>query len=170
MPVDDRNLDNAISRLVVRFGEQAVRASLDRISGKRRGRPKIDDWEVLADLLEQDAHAIVTGGTPTSSRKSIARDFAIQRRGQSEASTIRRIERKLAQNREHYASVPAKPAALDGLARQSPLFPKENVSKSFARRGIMHWTKIPQLHCHKRQSTTNRKYACPYLRDGPKRL
>jgi ribosomal protein L18E len=90
-------VDNDIRRAINRYGADAVKDAIKRLTNPRRGRPKINDWKELASVIEADAKEWIAGGDPIATRSNyaVAKQFADANPGQSAISTHQRIERKL---------------------------------------------------------------------------
>ena len=95
--------DDDMRRLIRRYGEDAARTALKRQTARRLGRPHEKDWQLIADIVRQDALAWLNGCDPFKARTSasIARDLAHRHQGQSYDSTVKRIKHKLARSRRY---------------------------------------------------------------------
>lgn len=90
-------VDDDLRRIIGRYGGDAVKAALARLTKPKRGRPKIQDWKELRPFVEEDARIWLGGGDPFTVRKNyaIAKAIADANPGHDHASTMQRIERKL---------------------------------------------------------------------------
>lgn len=95
-------VDEDIHRAILRYGFDAVKASVERQPKPKLGRPPLKDWTELLPVIESDARLWLAGGDPVStvSNYSIAKDFANRTPGQSPLATHKRIEDKLRKKRE----------------------------------------------------------------------
>lgn len=95
-------LEQEVRRLIAVHGAEAVKAEITAATKPRRGRKPEKDWLLLRPYIEADARDWLEGRDPfvLRSQKSIAREVAAKHKGQSFDSTMRRIERKLAEKRE----------------------------------------------------------------------
>lgn len=115
--LSNRAVDDEIQRAISRFGAEAVKASVKRITKPKRGRrPYQDDWPELREVIEADAKDWLAGGDPFATRTnhSIAKIFADRKPGQSHPSTMKRIERKLADRRRRITQIVAWEVSRDG--------------------------------------------------------
>lgn len=94
-------VDDDIRRIIARYGTEAVKQAVKRVTKPKRGRKPEKDWPELREVIESDARDWLAGGDPFSSRSnySIAKDFADKNPGHSHPATMKRIERKLVQKR-----------------------------------------------------------------------
>ena len=111
---DTTSLEEALIALIRQFGAEAVHDASSRLTKGTRGRSKLPDWEDLFTFLEEDASRLLGGSSgKRPSNTSIAKQIASLDGHHSSESTIRRIQRKLAKDRDHYATVLA---ALDAAS------------------------------------------------------
>ena len=90
-------VDDDIRRAINRYGREAVKDAIKRLTKPRRGRPTMNDWHELRNEIEADARDWIEGGDPIAARTNyaLAKQFADANPGQSAVSTHQRIERKL---------------------------------------------------------------------------
>lgn len=90
-------VDDDIRRVLARYGVEAVKAAVKRQTTAKPGRPRIEDWPELREVIDADAREWLSGGDPFSTRSnySIAKSFADKNPGQSHPATMKRITRKL---------------------------------------------------------------------------
>ena len=90
-------------RLIRRYGVEAARIALKIQTAGKPGRPRENDWLLLAGIIQEDARYWLAGGDPFKVRPSaaMARDFADEHPGQSRDSTIARIKLKLSRSRRY---------------------------------------------------------------------
>lgn len=90
-------VDDDIRRAISRYGAEAVKAATKRQTSAKIGRPKINDWNELHAILEEDAILWLKGGDPFTKRSNyaIAKTLADNNPGQSHPATMKRIQRKL---------------------------------------------------------------------------
>lgn len=100
------HLELGLEKFIVKFGIGRVEDAFKRVKKRPAGRPKIDDWKVLAKFLEEDASRL-RGRTDAKRRsnKSIARELAETSDNHSYDATFARIMLKLGKHRDHYAMV-----------------------------------------------------------------
>lgn len=105
--MNSNSLEIQLAELVALHGREPVIKKLRSMTAKRVGRPRVLDWEVLWDVLEEDAADIIRGRDPLLRRTntSIAKQLARTNPMQSPDSTIRRVQKKLSTSRLHYAKV-----------------------------------------------------------------
>lgn len=101
-------LVKALTALLKQYEEDVIKYTLKELTKKKVGRRTIPDWELLADLIREDAGRILgrTSIARTSSR-STAIKLAPQAQRQSLDSAQSRLQDKLGKHREHYALVTA---------------------------------------------------------------
>ncbi len=92
------SVEDDLRRAINRYGKKAVLDAAKKLAKPKRGRPRINDWSDLRDVVRADAEEWLEGGDPIARRSnySIAKEFAECHPGQSPISTHQRIERKLA--------------------------------------------------------------------------
>lgn len=105
--MDAKRLHKDLAKLIAEHGSNSVVEQLFALTKPARGRPKILDWNELGDVLEADAIDIIHGKDPTAERKNtaIAKRLAKNKPLQSFDSSVRRIQMKLAENRNLYGKV-----------------------------------------------------------------
>lgn len=86
-----------ISRAIDRYGVDAVKRALKKLTRRRAGRPKIDDFAELRPIFERDARVWLKGGDPFSdqSNYAIAKAQSDGLKEHQAPSKIDRVERKL---------------------------------------------------------------------------
>lgn len=109
-------IDDDIRRIIARYGTEAVKQAVKRVTKPKRGRKPEKDWPELREVIESDARDWLAGGDPFSSRSnySIAKDFADKNPGHSHPATMKRIERKLVQKRVWMTLVTAENFSREG--------------------------------------------------------
>lgn len=109
-------VDDDIRRIIARYGTEAVKQAVKRVTKPKRGRKPEKDWPELREVIESDAREWLAGGDPFSSRSnySIAKDFADKNPGHSHPATMKRIERKLVQKRVWMTLVTAENFSREG--------------------------------------------------------
>lgn len=109
-------VDDDIRRIIARYGTEAVKQAVKRVTKPKRGRKPEKDWPELREVVESDARDWLAGGDPFSSRSnySIAKDFADKNPGHSHPATMKRIERKLVQKRVWMTLVTAENFSREG--------------------------------------------------------
>ena len=109
LEISGPSIDDDIRRLIGRYGADKIREAIKRQTAGKRGRIPSGDWTQLRDVLREDARQWLEGENPfeTRSNRSIAREFAEKRPGQSEKSTYRRLMGKLSKRRRYYTLVEA---------------------------------------------------------------
>lgn len=105
--MDNLNLQQDLAKLIEVHGNNNVLNAIHAITRPKRGRPKVLDWDELADSLEADAIDIINGKNPLTERSNtaIAKRLAYAMPRQSFDSSVRRLQSKLAKNRLQYALV-----------------------------------------------------------------
>jgi hypothetical protein len=95
------DVDRDVKAVIIRYGAEAVKASVDRQIKQTRGRKPEKDWARLRSYLEQDAREWLDGGDPLKRRSnySIAKEFCTIYPGESGPGTFRRIQEKLREKR-----------------------------------------------------------------------
>lgn len=90
-------VDDDVRRAISRYGAEAVKAAIKRQTTPKTGRPKVNDWRELRDIIEDDAKLWLEGGDPFSARSNyaIAKVIADENPGHSHPATMKRIQRKL---------------------------------------------------------------------------
>lgn len=90
-------VEDDIRRAVKRYGADAVRNAVKKLTTQKRGRPLEKDWPLLKEVHVEDAREWLAGRDPlaASSNYSIAKDYADRNLGQSHPADMKRIERKL---------------------------------------------------------------------------
>lgn len=93
-------VDDDIRRAINRYGKDAVKEAVKRLTGRKTGRPKVNDWKELKTIIEADAVTWLEGGDPFAERSnySIAKQIADENPGHSHPATMKRVQRKLAQS------------------------------------------------------------------------
>ena len=86
-----------ISRAIVRYGADAVKAAVKEATKAKRGRKAEPDYKKLAPIFKEDAASWLEGNDPFSERTNyaIAKQFAEKYPGHDVYSTRKRIEGKL---------------------------------------------------------------------------
>jgi hypothetical protein len=94
-------VDDDIQRAIYRYGSEAVQSATKRLTAKKRGRPKINDFRELAPIIEEEANIWLQGDDPFSARSNyaIAKEYADQNPGHNHAATMQRLEKKLGRKR-----------------------------------------------------------------------
>ena len=94
-------VDDDIRRAIGRYGPDAVKDAVKHQTKAKRGRTPIDDWPELREMIIADGKRLLSGGDPFAERPnySIAKEYADRDPGHSHPSTMKRIERKLAEGR-----------------------------------------------------------------------
>lgn len=152
-------LDGAVRQLVAIHGARAVKDSVGRLAKGRSGPKKIEDWEDVWPYLESDLIAILQGGKPSVSNRAIARRLATKNPRHNWESSFRRIQRKLAAHREHYALALAAISA----AAEAPIDTYIEVTAKLAsgRRAAQIWRSI-----HENAVATRRDYEAVFGQAG----
>lgn len=93
--------EEAVRVAIARYGVEAVKAAVQRLTKPKLGRKPVKDWPELRQFIEADARAFLAGGDPFTARTnySIAKAFADQNPGHSHPGTMKRIMRKLDERR-----------------------------------------------------------------------
>lgn len=104
-----RSLHEELRLLISRFGADAVRSAVSKLTKKSSGRNEERDWQKLQDVLDQDATDYLDGKDPFKERSNyaISKAFADKNPGHSQAATHRRIMRKLQMKRRLYFMIQA---------------------------------------------------------------
>jgi hypothetical protein len=94
-------VDDDIRRAISRYGADAIKNSVKRLTKAKPGRKPERDWPEITDILVEDARKLLSGGNPFSERTNyaIARDHARKGPAHYVASTHRRMMKKLAEKR-----------------------------------------------------------------------
>lgn len=102
-------VDDDVRRLISRYGLTAVREAVKHQTKSKRGVKAKPDWRDLEPLLKQDAASWLEGGNPFKERgnRTIAKEIAAHRPGQSSDATFDRIRKKLIKDRRYYTLVHA---------------------------------------------------------------
>lgn len=87
--MNSNSLEIQLAELVALHGREPVIKKLRSMTAKKVGRPRVLDWEVLWDVLEEDAADIIRGRDPLLRRTntSIAKQLARANPMQSPDST-----------------------------------------------------------------------------------
>ena len=95
------DVDADIRRTINRYGEEAVKKTVKRLTTAKRGRPADPDWKWLQPTIELDARDWLIGQAPEKNRSSygIANDFADKGQGQSRHADYTRVYDKLLKKR-----------------------------------------------------------------------
>lgn len=109
-------VDAEIRNAIRRFGAEAVKASIKRLTKPKRGRKPDLDWPELCPVIDADARNWLSGGDPFAVRSnySIAKAFADGKPVHNHPANMKRIERKLAINRVRMTQYAAYELSLDG--------------------------------------------------------
>ena len=112
--------EDDIRRAIVRYGADAVKAAVRRLTKPKRGRKPEKDWPELREVINADARDWLAGRDPVAARSnySVAKDFADKMPGHSAVSTHKRIERKLTKkpyDRRWFMLVTAENLSRDGV-------------------------------------------------------
>lgn len=120
------DLDRTVRGLVTVYGVKAVKDSVRRLAQGRSGPSVIDDWTDLLVLLEDDPTAVLNSNAFRVSNWAVAQKIAARKPGQSITSTVRRLLRKLKQDRlGHAQAFAAILAATDEPIRTYELLTKK---------------------------------------------
>jgi hypothetical protein len=100
-------LRKELKNLVAQYGADETVKELKAITGRSRGNPKIPDWDDLVPVLEADALDVLEGRDPRTreSDVSISKQLASAKPRHDEASSVKRIRKKLKESRLEYAEV-----------------------------------------------------------------
>ena len=93
--------EDDIQRAINRYGADAVKEAVAKLTKKKRGRTSKMDWRKIRHLLEEDAESWLSGGDPFSERSnySIEKYYADNFPGQSHPSTMKMVHRHLKKSR-----------------------------------------------------------------------
>lgn len=99
-----QSLDDDLKRLCKLHGKQVVRDAALRLTALPRGRHAEKDGAIIGPLLRDQARHWLEGREQRSNY-SIAQEIAKMNPGQSEISTIRRVQRKLSAKRDIFVRI-----------------------------------------------------------------
>jgi hypothetical protein len=90
-------VEDDIRRAINRYGADAVQLTVAKLTKRKRGAPKMNDWVELGPVIEAEAMDWLAGRDPIAARSNynIAKEFADKNPGHSHPSTMKRIKRKL---------------------------------------------------------------------------
>jgi hypothetical protein len=90
-------VDDDIKRAIERYGRESVQEAIKRLAKRRRGRPPINDWDVLEKYAREDAEDWLAGHDPFLKRKNyqIQVEISGNAPGHSYDATKERIRRRL---------------------------------------------------------------------------
>ena len=102
-------VDDDVRRLIRRYGTGAVKEAVRQQAKSKRGVKAKPDWLDLEPILKQDAARFLEGGNPFTERgnRTIAKEVAEDRPGQSNDATFDRVRKKLIRDRRYYTLVHA---------------------------------------------------------------
>jgi hypothetical protein len=109
-----------IRRAIQRYGAEVVKGAVKEATKAKRGRPREPDWPELREVIRADALEWLAGRDPFTARSNyaIAKEFAQRKPGHYQASTHKRIERKLSRgphDRRWFTLVMAENLSRDGF-------------------------------------------------------
>ena len=95
-------VEDDIHRAITRYGAEAVKGAITKLTKPKTGRPLEKDWLKMKPMIEADAKYWLAGGDPFAERTnySIAKEVADSEPGHSHDATIRRLTRKLKEKRQ----------------------------------------------------------------------
>lgn len=96
--------EHDVSRLISRYGKDAVLAAVKKLTKAKRGRKAEKDWLLLQPHIEQDAADWLEGREPEKLRSSysIANAVAADNPGHNQTATATRILKKLSARRRWF--------------------------------------------------------------------
>lgn len=116
-------VDDDIRRAINRYGAQAVKDAVKRLTKPKRGRKAERDWPEIDKVIKEDARKWLEGGDPFADRSnySIAQAYVNEHPGHSHAATQRRIMKKLAEKRVTFTLINAELIGRGGYPHEAYL-------------------------------------------------